>query len=56
MDLPDAPVALEGFFRHAFFTVRNQEESKDFYVQSPAESDQGRESLLHQARQLLGSF
>jgi hypothetical protein len=32
MNLPDAPVALEGFFVTHFFTVRNQEKSKDFYV------------------------
>jgi catechol 2,3-dioxygenase-like lactoylglutathione lyase family enzyme len=32
MNLPDAPVAGEGFFVTHFFTVRNQEKSKDFYV------------------------
>ena len=32
MKLPDAPVAREGFFVTHFFTVRNQEKSKDFYV------------------------
>jgi catechol 2,3-dioxygenase-like lactoylglutathione lyase family enzyme len=32
MNLPDAPVAREGFFVTHFFTVRNQEKSKDFYV------------------------
>ena len=32
MNLPDAPVASEGFFVTHFFTVRNQEKSKDFYV------------------------
>jgi catechol 2,3-dioxygenase-like lactoylglutathione lyase family enzyme len=32
MNLPDAPVAFEGFFVTHFFTVRNQEKSKDFYV------------------------
>src|SRR5207253_2196485 len=32
MNLPDAPIAHEGFFATHFFTVRNQEKSKDFYV------------------------
>jgi len=32
MNLPDAPVAREGFFVTHFFTLRNQEKSKDFYV------------------------
>ena len=32
MDLPDAPIAHEGFFATHFFTVRDQEKSKDFYV------------------------
>ncbi len=32
MDLPDAPIAQEGFFATHFFTVKNQEKSKDFYV------------------------
>ena len=32
MNLPDAPVPREGFFVTHFFTVRNQEKSKDFYV------------------------
>ena len=32
MDLPDAPIAREGFFVTHFFTVRDQEKSKDFYV------------------------
>jgi catechol 2,3-dioxygenase-like lactoylglutathione lyase family enzyme len=32
MNLPDAPVASEGFFVTHFFTVKNQEKSKDFYV------------------------
>jgi hypothetical protein len=32
MNLPDAPVAREGFFVTHFFTVRNQEKSMDFYV------------------------
>ena len=31
-DLPDAPIAREGFYATHFFTVRNQEKSKDFYV------------------------
>ena len=30
MNLPDAPVAREGFFVTHFFTVRNQEKSKEF--------------------------
>jgi catechol 2,3-dioxygenase-like lactoylglutathione lyase family enzyme len=32
MNLPDAPIANEGFFATHFFTVRDQEKSKDFYV------------------------
>src|SRR4249919_1221828 len=32
MNLPDVPVAREGFFVTHFFTVRDQEKSKDFYV------------------------
>ena len=32
MNLPDAPIAHEGFFAAHFFTVRDQEKSKDFYV------------------------
>jgi hypothetical protein len=30
MNLPDAPVAQEGFFVTHFFIVRDQEKSKDF--------------------------
>ena len=32
MNLPDAPIAHEGFFATHFFTVKDQERSKDFYV------------------------
>jgi hypothetical protein len=32
MNLPDAPIAHEGFFATHFFTVRDQEKSRDFYV------------------------
>src|SRR4029077_14611829 len=32
LHLPDAPIAHEGFFATHFFTVRDQEKSKDFYV------------------------
>ena len=32
MNLPDAPIAHEGFFASHFFTVKDQEESKDFYA------------------------
>jgi catechol 2,3-dioxygenase-like lactoylglutathione lyase family enzyme len=32
MDLPNAPIATEGFFACHFFTVRDQEKSRDFYV------------------------
>ena len=32
MNLPDAPIADEGLFATHFFTVRDQEKSKDFYV------------------------
>jgi hypothetical protein len=30
MNLPDAPIAHEGFLVTHFFTVRDQEKSKDF--------------------------
>jgi len=36
MNLPDAPIAHQGFFATHFFTVRDQEKSKDFYVESLA--------------------
>jgi len=32
MNLRDAPIPNEGFFVTHFFTVRDQEKSKDFYV------------------------
>jgi len=32
MNLPDAPIANEGFFATHFFTVSDQDKSKDFYV------------------------
>jgi len=32
MNLPNAPIAREGFFATHFFTVRLQEKSKDFYL------------------------
>ena len=32
MNLPDAPTAHEGFFAAHFFTVSDQDKSKDFYV------------------------
>jgi Glyoxalase/Bleomycin resistance protein/Dioxygenase superfamily len=32
MNLPDAPIAPEGFFVAHFLTVKDQERSKDFYV------------------------
>lgn len=32
MSLPDAPIAQERFFATHFFTVKDQEKSKDFYV------------------------
>jgi catechol 2,3-dioxygenase-like lactoylglutathione lyase family enzyme len=32
MNQPDAPVALEGFFVTHFFTVKDLEKAKDFYV------------------------
>jgi catechol 2,3-dioxygenase-like lactoylglutathione lyase family enzyme len=31
MNLPEAPIAHEGFFACHFFTVRDQEKSRDFY-------------------------
>jgi extradiol dioxygenase family protein len=32
MNLPDAPIAHEGFFATHFFTVSDLEKSKEFYV------------------------
>ena len=32
MNLPDAPIADEGFFATHFFTVSDQDKSKDFYI------------------------
>jgi NAD(P)-dependent dehydrogenase (short-subunit alcohol dehydrogenase family) len=32
MNLPDAPIAHEAFFATHFFTVKDQEKSRDFYV------------------------
>jgi hypothetical protein len=32
MNLPDVPIAHEGFFAAHFFTVSDQEKLKDFYV------------------------
>ena len=32
MNLPDAPIAHEGFFATHFFTVSDLNKSKDFYV------------------------
>jgi hypothetical protein len=32
MNLPDAPIAHEGFFATHFFTVSNLDKSRDFYV------------------------
>ena len=32
MNLSDVPIAHEGFFATHFFTVRDLEKSKDFYV------------------------
>ncbi len=35
MNLPDAPVAREGFFACHFFTVKDQAKAADFYVRIP---------------------
>jgi hypothetical protein len=32
VNLPEAPIAYEGFFAAHFFTVSEQEKSRDFYV------------------------
>jgi catechol 2,3-dioxygenase-like lactoylglutathione lyase family enzyme len=32
MDLPNAPLARKGFYACPFFTVKDQEKSRDFYV------------------------
>lgn len=34
MNLPDAPIAQEGFLVTHFFVVKDQEKSKDFYVRT----------------------
>jgi hypothetical protein len=50
MDLPDAPVAQEGFFAAHFFSVRDQEKSRDFYVRIlGGKLIKPRRALLHQA-------
>jgi hypothetical protein len=50
MNLPDAPIAHEGFFATHFFTVRDQQKSKDFYVRIlGGKVIKGGKSLLHQA-------
>jgi hypothetical protein len=50
MNLPDAPIAHEGFFGTHFFTVSDQDKSKDFYLRIlGGKVDQARRSLLHQA-------
>jgi hypothetical protein len=38
MDLPVAPIAQEGFFAAHFFTVKDQEKSKAFYVRIVGEN------------------
>jgi hypothetical protein len=47
MHLPDAPIAHEGFFATHFFTVRDREKAKDFYVRILG--DQVGKPVLHQA-------
>jgi len=32
MNLPDAPIAQEGFYVTHFFAVKDQKKSQDFYV------------------------
>jgi hypothetical protein len=34
MNLPDAPIAHQGFFATHFFTVSGQDKPKDFYVRT----------------------
>ena len=54
MNLPDAPVAREGFFVTHFFTVKDQEQIEGLLCRNSwRESNQSGESLLHQAGQLL---
>jgi hypothetical protein len=36
MNLPDAPIAHEGFFATYFVTMSDQDKSKDFYVRRSA--------------------
>ena len=50
MNLPDAPIAHEGFFATHFFTVSDLDKSKDFYVRIlGGKVIKRRQSLLHQA-------
>jgi hypothetical protein len=35
MNPPDVPIAREGFFATHFFTVKDQEKSRDFYIRIP---------------------
>jgi catechol-2,3-dioxygenase len=51
MDLPNAPVAHEGFFVTHFFTVKDQEKSKDFYVRIL-----GGKVIEHENRSTLSSL
>jgi len=36
MNLPDMPIAHEGFFAARFVTAKDQEKSRDFYVRIAA--------------------
>jgi hypothetical protein len=49
MNLPDAPIAHEGFFAAHFFTVRDQEKSKDLYVRILGGKVIKPDNPLHQA-------
>ena len=52
MDLPDAPLAREGFFATHFFTVRDSRKIQGLLCpHSWRESDQTGKSVLHQAGQ-----
>jgi hypothetical protein len=50
MNLRDAPIAQEGFFATHFFTVRDQEKLRDFYVRILGGK------LIKPSRRIRGSF
>ena len=53
MNLPDAPIAEEGFYVAHFLTVKDQAKSREFYVGVLGGNGRPGESHLHQARQFV---